>query len=101
MPDDERGRAEDEFSLLWVLFVQTKDAILRVRERDYARYGISNDRRAILYIIESSGGTATPVVIAHDFIRDCAPSPRRSDAWRETASWSGAGAPAGRRWRSA
>jgi DNA-binding MarR family transcriptional regulator len=70
MPDDKRGPAEDEFFLLWVLIAQTKDAILRARERDYARYGISNDRRAILYIIDGNGGTATPVVIARDLFRE-------------------------------
>ena len=33
----------DEYFMLWVLIAQTKDAILRARERDYARYGISNE----------------------------------------------------------
>ena len=60
----------DEYLILWVLIAQTKDAMLRARERDFARYGISNDRRAILYIIENHGGRATPVDIARDLFRE-------------------------------
>jgi len=61
---------QDEYFLLWVLIAQTKDAILRARERDYARYGISNDRRAVLYAIERSGGSATPVEISRNLFRE-------------------------------
>jgi len=60
----------DEYFMLWVLIAQTKDAILRARERDYARYGISNDRRAVLYAIESNGGSATPVEISRNLFRE-------------------------------
>ena len=60
----------DEYFLLWVLIAQTKDAILRARERDYARYGITNDRRAVLYAIERNGGSATPVEISRNLFRE-------------------------------
>jgi DNA-binding MarR family transcriptional regulator len=60
----------DEFFLLWVLIAQTKDAILRAREQEYARYGISNERRAVLYIIQDSGGSTTPVEIARYLFRE-------------------------------
>ena len=33
----------DEHFLLWVLTAQTKDAILRARERDYARFGTNEN----------------------------------------------------------
>ena len=66
---DQEYSADDPF-LLWVLIAQTKDAILKARQRDYARYGISDDRRAILYIIMNNGGTATPVVIARNLFRE-------------------------------
>ena len=46
----------DEYFTLWVLIAQTRDAMLRARERDYARYGISNERRAILRLIQNNGG---------------------------------------------
>jgi DNA-binding MarR family transcriptional regulator len=60
----------DEFFMLWILIAQTKDGILRARERDYARYGISNERRAVLYIIENNGGRSTPVEISRGLFRE-------------------------------
>jgi DNA-binding MarR family transcriptional regulator len=70
MPDQDKELYSNEYFLLWVLIAQTKDAILRARERDYARYGISNERRAILYIIQNNGGRATPVEIARNLFRE-------------------------------
>jgi DNA-binding MarR family transcriptional regulator len=71
MPEqDPEPPVSDEFFYLWVLIAQTKDAILKARERDYARYGISNDRRAVLYIIQNHGGEAAPVDIARDLFRE-------------------------------
>src|SRR5512138_1022244 len=65
-----QGLAADDPFLLWVLIAQTKDGILKARQRDYARFGISDDRRAILYIIMTNGGTATPVIIARNLFRE-------------------------------
>ena len=70
MPVREDTPIANEYFLLWVLIAQTKDAILRARERDYARFGISNDRRAVLYAIESNGGAATPVEISRSLLRE-------------------------------
>jgi DNA-binding MarR family transcriptional regulator len=70
MADINAESAPDEYFMLWVLIAQTKDAILRARERDYARYGISNERRAVLYIIENNGGHSTPVEIARALFRE-------------------------------
>ncbi len=70
MANDIEAPVADEYFLLWVLIAQTKDAILRARERDYARYGISNERRAILFIIQNNGGRTTPVEIARDLFRE-------------------------------
>lgn len=70
MPDEDQDVVVDEFFYLWVLIAQTRDAMLRARERDYARFGITNERAAILFIIESHGGHATPVEIARDFFRE-------------------------------
>lgn len=61
---------DDEYFMLWVLIAQTKDAILKARERDYARYGIGNERRAVLWDIQNNGGTATPVAIARNLFRE-------------------------------
>jgi DNA-binding MarR family transcriptional regulator len=60
----------DDYFLLWVLIAQTKDAMLRARELEHARYGISNERRAVLYVIRQNGGSATPVGIAHALFRE-------------------------------
>ena len=70
MPAEDRQDQSDEYFILWVLVAQCRDAILRARERDYARFGISNERRAILFIVENSGGRATPVEIARDLFRE-------------------------------
>jgi DNA-binding MarR family transcriptional regulator len=70
MTDSIEDLTPDEYFMLWVLIAQTKDAILRARERDYARYGISNERRAVLYTIQNNGGTSTPVEIARRLFRE-------------------------------
>lgn len=70
MPDEGQEPVVDEFFYLWVLIAQTRDAMLRARERDYARFGITNERQAVLYIIDSNGGHATPVDIARDLFRE-------------------------------
>jgi DNA-binding MarR family transcriptional regulator len=60
----------DEYFKMWVLIAQTKDAISRARHLEYARYGISTERRAILFIILSNGGRATPVEITRFLFRE-------------------------------
>ena len=70
MPESDGTHLQDEYFMLWVLIAQTKDAVLRARERDYARYGISNERRAVLFIIQNNGGRASPVDIAHQLFRE-------------------------------
>lgn len=70
MPGSEPRPVTDEFFFLWVLIAQTKDAMLRARELEYAPHGISNERRAVLYIVQHNGGRATPVQIAHGLFRE-------------------------------
>jgi DNA-binding MarR family transcriptional regulator len=70
MPSISKAPLPDEYFMLWILLAQNKDAMLKARERDYARYGISNERRAVLYIIQNNGGSATPVEIARDLFRE-------------------------------
>ena len=60
----------DEYFALWVMIAQTKDGLLRARTRDYARFGISNERRAVLWVIQNNGGKATPVEIARQLFRE-------------------------------
>ena len=60
----------DEYFVLWVMVAQTKDAVLKARQRDYARFNISNERRAVLWCIQNNGGQATPVEIARQLFRE-------------------------------
>ena len=70
MPDIEDRPISDEYFPLWVMIAQTKDAILRARQRDYARFNISNERRAVLWNIQNNGGRATPVEISRQLFRE-------------------------------
>jgi DNA-binding MarR family transcriptional regulator len=60
----------DEFFRLWVIVAQTKDAILRARQIEYEPYGINNERRTLLWVIQSYGGSASPVQIARRLFRE-------------------------------
>jgi DNA-binding MarR family transcriptional regulator len=70
MPGKSKAPLPDEYFMLWILLAQNKDAMLKARERDYERFGISNERRAVLYIIQNNGGRSTPVEIARDLFRE-------------------------------
>ena len=70
MPDNQDRPISDEYFPLWVMIAQTKDAILRARQRDYARFNISNERRAVLWNIQNNGGHATPVEISRQLFRE-------------------------------
>ena len=70
MPDKDTLPLSDEFFALWVMIAQTKDGLLRARQRDYARFNISNERRAVLWSIQNNGGKATPVEIARQLFRE-------------------------------
>jgi DNA-binding MarR family transcriptional regulator len=70
MPDDDHERLVDDYFYLWVLIAQTRDALARARERDYGRFELTNERRAVLYTIDRNGGAATPVDIARDLFRE-------------------------------
>ncbi len=60
----------DEFFNLWVLIAQTKDAFLKARQREYDRFNITNERRAVLWSIQYYGGKATPTQIARYLFRE-------------------------------
>jgi len=61
---------DNEYYRLWTLVAQSKDAVLKARERDHARFGISNERRAILFTIHDCGGQSTPTKIAQRLFRE-------------------------------
>jgi DNA-binding MarR family transcriptional regulator len=68
--ETDEARLSDDYFMLWVLIAQTKDAISKARHREYARFGISTERRAILFAILNNGGRATPVEITRHLFRE-------------------------------
>jgi DNA-binding MarR family transcriptional regulator len=60
----------NEYFVLWIMIAQLKDSILKTRQRDYARFNISNERRAVLWNIQNNGGHATPVEISRQLFRE-------------------------------
>jgi DNA-binding MarR family transcriptional regulator len=68
--NEDLGPISDEYFVLWIMIAQTRDAILKARERDYARFNISNMRRAVLWNIQNNGGHATPVEISRQLFRE-------------------------------
>src|SRR5512137_2663125 len=70
VPEGGRGPRSDESFRLFVLLAQTKDAILRARQVEYEPYGISNERRALSWVIQSYGGQVTPTEIGRRFFRE-------------------------------
>ena len=70
MASDGYELKSDEYFSLFVLIAQTKDAMLRARQVEYEPYGISNERRALLWVIQSYGGQATPAEISRRFFRE-------------------------------
>ena len=69
MADRITKEADDEFFTLWVLIAQAKDALLAARQREYNRFHIKNERRAVLLSIHKYGGQATPAEIARFLFR--------------------------------
>jgi DNA-binding MarR family transcriptional regulator len=55
---------------LWVLFSQTRDAILKARERELHSYRISERHAQLLFIINLIGHNATPAKVARWLFRE-------------------------------
>lgn len=49
---------------LWLFLVQVRAAMLRARQKDLSRYGISASQASVLFIINALGTNATPAEIA-------------------------------------
>ncbi len=63
-------RDEDSEFYLWVLFSQTRDAILKVRERELHTQHVSERHAQILFIINLIGHDATPARISKWLLRE-------------------------------
>ena len=59
----------DKYYDLWVLLADTKEAILKSRQRELIRYNITATQAAILFIIQAIGDQATPSEISRQIFR--------------------------------
>ena len=55
---------------LWLLFGQTRHALLRVRHKELAQYNIPARQSVLLFIIQTIGDKATPSEIARRLLRE-------------------------------
>lgn len=59
-----------DFYYLWVLLSQTRDAIVKVRERELLSQGISERHAQLLFVIKLIGRDATPAKVARWVFRE-------------------------------
>ncbi|MDD5191225.1 MAG: MarR family transcriptional regulator, partial [Dehalococcoidales bacterium] len=55
---------------LWALFRQTRDAMIKARERELEKHGISSIQAAVLFTIQDIGPEATPAEISRRLVRE-------------------------------
>jgi DNA-binding MarR family transcriptional regulator len=60
---------EDPDYKLWVMFNQTRNAIVTARERELAEFGVSKLESYILFVIKAMGDDATPAEISRIVFR--------------------------------
>jgi DNA-binding MarR family transcriptional regulator len=62
--------ATDQDYNLWILLAQTRDAILKARQKELDQYGISTSQAAVLFVIQAIGDRATPAEISRWLFRE-------------------------------
>lgn len=62
--------SEDRDYNLWVLIRQTRDAIMKAREKELAQAGISSIQAAVLFTMQAIGEAATPAEISRRLVRE-------------------------------
>jgi len=55
---------------LWVLMRQTRDAMMKAREKELEKYGISSIQAAVLFTVKAIGPEATPAEISRRLVRE-------------------------------
>ncbi len=55
---------------LWVLMRQTRDGMMKAREKELGKYGISSIQAALLFTIQAIGDDATPAEISRRLVRE-------------------------------
>jgi DNA-binding MarR family transcriptional regulator len=61
--------ADQDYNL-WVLLRQTRDAMVKAREKELEKYGISSIQAAVLFNIQTIGPEATPAEISRRLVRE-------------------------------
>ena len=55
---------DDQDFNLWVLLTRAREAMGKARKKELFPYGVSHREAAVLYVVQSIGGKATPAEIA-------------------------------------
>ncbi|MDD5288922.1 MAG: MarR family winged helix-turn-helix transcriptional regulator [Dehalococcoidales bacterium] len=55
---------------LWVLIRQTRDAMIKAREKELAQSGLSSIQAAVLFTLQAIGNEATPAEISRRLVRE-------------------------------
>lgn len=61
--------ADQDYNL-WVLLRQTRDALVRAREKELEKYGISSIQAAVLFNLQAIGDEATPAELSRRLVRE-------------------------------
>jgi DNA-binding MarR family transcriptional regulator len=67
-PVDKSLYSNDSYRL-WLLFMHVKDALIKAREKELDRFGVTITQVAVFLAIENNGGSATPGYIAGTLFR--------------------------------
>ena len=60
---------EDRDYSLWVILRQVGDLVLRARDKELSKYGISAVQASVLFVLDANGGKATPTEISKWLLR--------------------------------
>jgi hypothetical protein len=55
---------------LWILLAQTRDAMLKARQKELDQYGISTSQAAASFVIQPTGDRTTSAKISHRLFRE-------------------------------
>ncbi len=55
---------------IWILLFQTRNAVVKARNRELKKYGVKGEESFVLYVIKALGEQATPATIARLLIRE-------------------------------
>jgi len=60
----------DQYYRIWVLLAQTREAMLKARQKELAPYNLSPRQCAVLFYLQAINGKATPAEISRGLFRE-------------------------------